>query len=132
MGVCLTESQDELICEMIYLNNIESTIENKKKKLMIRLCNPELDVFRAHSAYIATQNEIEYLQEKGEAFQRFLKNLSEVDRKVFQGIIGFKNTFLVAEECGIDAKTVHARWYKVRKKFEDWKEEMQNKGRNYE
>ena len=117
----LYEKYDELIGEMSWLKNMQKEINHKQKILQQRLLNPTLSVFKAHSAFVFTENQIDIMIKKHEWFMKFLNNLPEKEYLVLNGFISRVNIFHLAESLGITTDIAYQRLYSAIKKYREYK-----------
>jgi hypothetical protein len=116
------ERHDELLNEMRNLKYMEKEIKLKQKMLERRLTDPSISVFKAHSAFVFTENQIDVMIKKHEWFMRFLNSLPYDEWQVIEGILSGVNIFHFADSIGTTTAIIYQRVYSVLRKYAKYKE----------
>ena len=113
---------DELLNEMRNLKYMEKEIKLKQKMLERRLTDPSISVFKAHSAFVFAENQIDVMIQNHEWFMRFLNSLTQLERQAIDGILSGINIFHFADTIGTTTAVVYQRLYSVLRKYARYKE----------
>lgn len=108
---------NKLINMLREYQDIPKNTKTKQRLLQIRLCNPMIAVEDAISAFISTENEINYLIKKWHLISKIITNLDDVDIQIVDGLMNEKSIFDIADEIKISRRTITRKIEKISQNF---------------
>ena len=105
---------DKLINMLREYQDIPKSIERKQKILQIKLCDPMTTVENGISAFVSTENEINFLIKKWRLISKIISELDDVDIQVVDGLMKGKSIFAISDDIKMSRRTVFREIAKVK------------------